>query len=78
MIDILDDESYPIEERLEMVKILLKMKDDETNFKRLDRYDVNETNIVECKIMIKNEIYSDFHLPRPLNQYKSILDKVLL
>ena len=54
------------------------MKDDETNFNRLDRFDVNETNTDVCKIMIKNEIYSDFHLPRPLNKYKHILDKVLL
>ena len=57
---------------------VIKMKDDETNFNRLDRFDVNETNTDECKIMIKNEIYSDFHLPRPLNKYKHILDKVLL
>lgn len=57
---------------------VIKMKDDETNFKRLDRFDVNETNIDAYKIMIENQIYSDFHLPRPLNQYKHILDKVLL
>ncbi len=57
---------------------VIKMKDDETNFKRLDRFDVNETNIDAYKIIIENEIYSDFHLPRPLNKYKHILDKVLL
>jgi len=44
---------------------VIKMKDDETN---IDAY----------KIIIENEIYSDFHLPRPLNKYKHILDKVLL
>jgi len=29
------------------------------------------------KLMIQNETFSDFHLPRPINKYNSIFNKLL-
>jgi hypothetical protein len=54
---------------------LIKLKDEETNFKRLDRMEIDSiyNNLQKYKLMIQNETFSDFHLPRPLNQYSAVL-----
>lgn len=58
---------------------LIKLKDEDTNFKRLNRgKDIDDReNLENIKLMIKNEIFSDFHLPRPLNQYSTVLKYLL-
>jgi len=60
-------------------KNLIKLNDEQTNFKRLDRMYVNEieSNLEKYKLMIQNETFSDFHLPRPINKYNSIFNKLL-
>ena len=58
---------------------LIKLKDDETYFKRLDRsseLDI-QNNLEKNKTSIENEFFSDFHLPRPLNQYSGTLRYIL-
>ena len=56
-----------------------KFTDDQTKFTRLDRADVDfiSKNKNEIKKEIKNGKYSDFHLPRPYENYKELLDAIL-
>ena len=56
-----------------------KFTDDQTKFTRLDRADVNfiSKNKNEIKKEIENGKYSDFHLPRPYQKYKDLLDELL-
>lgn len=58
---------------------VFKFTDEETNFRRLDRSDMSNImlNINQYKMLIKNNFFSDFHLPRPLQLYEKILDKIL-
>jgi hypothetical protein len=56
---------------------LIKLKDEETNFKRLNRGKDIDNYDNNLKLMIQNEIFSDFHLPRPLNQYSVVLKYLL-
>ena len=60
-------------------KNVIKLKDEQTNFKRLDRMEINniQNNLENYKLMIENETFSDFHLPRPLNQYSAIFNNLL-
>jgi hypothetical protein len=55
------------------------MRDEVTRFQRLDRMDINfiYDNIDEIKKRITNGEYSDFHLPRPYNMHKLLLDELL-
>lgn len=56
-----------------------KFTDEQTKFSRLDRADVDFIckNKNEIKKEIKNEKYSDFHLPRPYENFKELLDAIL-
>lgn len=56
-----------------------KFTDDQTKFTRLDRADVDfiSKNKNEIKKEIENGKYSDFHLPRPYQNYKDLLDELL-
>lgn len=54
---------------------LIKLKDEQTNFKRLDRMNLDEiqNNLEKYKMLIKDEIFSDFHLPRPYSKIPSCI-----
>jgi hypothetical protein len=56
-----------------------KFTDEQTKFTRLDRADVDfiSKNKNEIKKEIENKKYSDFHLPRPYQNYKELLDAIL-
>ena len=60
-------------------KNIIKLNDKETVFNRLDRCDIEY--IKSNKELIKNNInkgiYSDFHLPKPYNKYKEIVDYLI-
>jgi len=56
---------------------LIKLKDEDTNFKRLNRGKDIDNYDNNLKLMIQNGIFSDFHLPRPLNQYSAVLKYLL-
>ena len=59
--------------------IIHKFTDEQTKFSRLDRADVDfiSKNKKEIKNEIGNKKYSDFHLPRPYQNYKELLDELL-
>ena len=58
-------------------KNIIKLKDEDTGFKRIDKH---TPNIYECaefyKKEIENGVYSDFHLLRPFNKYKNLYDSL--
>jgi len=58
---------------------VIKLTDEETDFKRLDRSEINNIkyNISYYKNLIESHTYSDFHLPRPLSKYQELLDKLI-
>ena len=55
---------------------VIKLGDTETKFKRLDRMDNLEMNYDDYKQKIVENVYSDFHLPRPYKKYKDLLYKL--
>jgi hypothetical protein len=59
---------------------VIKLIDKETDFKRLDRSEVNniQYNTSHYKNLIENQYFSDFHLPRPLSVYQELLNKILI
>ena len=56
-----------------------RFTDDMTKFTRLDRGDINfiSNNKSEIKKAIDSGKYCDFHLPRPYEEYKDLLDDLL-
>lgn len=56
---------------------IIKLKDEDTKFNRLDRMDIQhiENDLDKYKLLILSDLYSDFHLPRPLNQFN--ISKIL-
>jgi hypothetical protein len=59
---------------------VIKLTDEKTNFKRLDRSEIIniQYNPSYYKNLIESQTYSDFHLPRPLVKYQEILDNILI
>ena len=59
---------------------VIKLTDNETDFKRLDRSEVIniQYNTSHYKNLIENQYFSDFHLPRPLSVYQELLTKILI
>jgi hypothetical protein len=60
-------------------KKIIKLQDENTGFRRLDRSEVNIiiSNFDKIKDNINNCIYSDFHLPKPYSQYYKLLNNIL-
>ncbi len=58
---------------------LILLKDENTNFNRLDRLNLEKDNlnISNIKEDIKNNKYSDFHLPRPYEKHKNLINELL-
>jgi hypothetical protein len=51
------------------------IKDIENGWNRLDRADTENINKNKDNILseVNNNVYSDYHLPRPWNQYKDFI-----
>ena len=59
---------------------IAKYSDEQTSFTRLDRADIYQIihNVDEMKKQIKEGKFCDFHLPRPLQTYRNLLEALLL
>ena len=58
---------------------VVRFTDENTNFSRLDRADINfiYNNKDEIKNNITNGKYSDFHLPRPYESHKMLINELI-
>ena len=58
---------------------IVKFTDKQTHFLRLDRSDIEyiTENISDVKLLIDENMYCDFHLPRPYKKYSDLLEKIL-
>lgn len=57
----------------------IRLNDEDTNFSRLDRSNLEyiSNHVDDVKKDIINQKYSDFHLPRPYERYKTLLNELL-
>lgn len=58
---------------------VVKFTDEQTHFTRLDRGDILyiKENVALLKTQIKKGQFSDFHLPRPFQNYQTLLEMLL-